>query len=388
MEEGQWAIGKQEFVGLEISGVEETDKELGRGAYGVVRKATWWGTPCVTKRLHAILSSEAQSKHSSDFIRECYTWSRLRHPHVVQFLGLIFEEGAPLPVIVIELLSTSLRNHLERHSHGSFLLRDKITVLHHVILGLAYLHGQKHIHRDLTTNNVLLDTHSWHAKISDFGVTRVLADERVKQTASTIVPGAEAFMGPEAFDASSKFQFEFDVFSYGCVITSTISHAWPQPSPAKKKKDGKLMALTELERRQQYIDLFTPEEKDTFLGIIEHCLEDEVEDRPTSLSLVENMDRLRCAVTIGDTAEERYQDMRTVNASLQEELDCVKKELEHVKKELEEVVEEKELLQDSKAMLVEAQEELFTVSSFSHIPPDTLLVAPIYTTTMLVGKVS
>ena len=55
----------------------------------------------------------------------------------------------------------SFRRFLEKHSKEQFPLRRKSAVLHQVALGLAYLHSQKHIHRDLSTNIILLDTRTW-----------------------------------------------------------------------------------------------------------------------------------------------------------------------------------------------------------------------------------
>ena len=183
---------EREFAALSLSGVTETGKELGRGAYGEVREASWLGTPCATKRVHSLLVSQAGateiSKVSRDFVRECRTWKDLRHPHIVQLLGVVFERASPLPVLVMERLSTSLRRFLEEHTKEQFPLSRKAAVLHHVALGLAYLHSQKYIHRDLSTNNILLDTDSWKAKITDFGVTRVLDTTRSRMTGS-LVPG-------------------------------------------------------------------------------------------------------------------------------------------------------------------------------------------------------
>ena len=83
---------------------------------------------------------------------------------------------------------TSLRHFLEEHTKEQFPLSRKAVVLHQVALGLAYLHNQKYIHRDLSTNNILLDTETWKAKITDFGVTRVLDTTRSRMTGS-LVPG-------------------------------------------------------------------------------------------------------------------------------------------------------------------------------------------------------
>ena len=184
---------EREFNALSLSGVTETGKELGRGSYGEVREANWLGRPCATKRLHPLLVSqvgaEEISKASLDFVRECRTWKDLRHPHIVQLLGVVFEQTSPLPVLVMERLSTSLRRFLEDHTKAHFPLNRKAVVLHQVSLGLAYLHSLKYIHRDLSTNNILLDTETWKAaKITDFGVTRVLDTTRSKMT-GTFVPG-------------------------------------------------------------------------------------------------------------------------------------------------------------------------------------------------------
>ena len=183
---------EREFAALALSGVTETGKELGRGSYGEVREANWLGTPCATKRVHPLLVSQAGAadggKVSQDFVRECRTWKDLRHPHIVLLLGVVFERASPLPVLVMERLSTSLRRFLEDHTKEEFPLSRKATVLHQVALGLAYLHSQKHIHRDLSTNNILLDTDSWKAKITDFGVTRVLDTTRSRMPGS-LVPG-------------------------------------------------------------------------------------------------------------------------------------------------------------------------------------------------------
>ena len=184
---------EREFAALSLSGVTETGKELGRGSYGEVREAHWLGTPCATKRVHPLLVSQAGaeeiSKASLDFVRECGTWKDLRHPYIVQLLGVVFEQASPLPVLVMERLSTSLRRFLEDHTKAQFPLSRKAVVLHQVSLGLAYLHSLKYIHRDLSTNNILLDTETWKAaKITDFGVTRVVDTTRSRMT-GTLVPG-------------------------------------------------------------------------------------------------------------------------------------------------------------------------------------------------------
>ena len=183
---------EREFSALVISDVKETGKELGRGAYGEVREAEWFGAPCATKRVHAALLPEVgavrNSKVANDFVRECRTWKNLRHPNIVQLLGVLFKTDSPLPVLVMERMSTSLRLYIEAHTKVEICLPRKADILLQVARGLSYLHSHKHVHRDLSPNNILLDTEGWRAKITDFGVSRALGTAG-SRTTGTYAPG-------------------------------------------------------------------------------------------------------------------------------------------------------------------------------------------------------
>ena len=78
---------------LILHGVNPTEKEIGRGAYGRVFEVNYEGTFCAAKEVHALLLHHAQGddlrKIRDDFLNECQIWSTLRHPCVVQFLGSV-----------------------------------------------------------------------------------------------------------------------------------------------------------------------------------------------------------------------------------------------------------------------------------------------------------
>ena len=66
--------------------------EIGRGAYGRVFEVDYAGTLCAAKEIHKLLLQSAGinefQKLKDDFLHECHIWSTLRHPHIVQFLGM------------------------------------------------------------------------------------------------------------------------------------------------------------------------------------------------------------------------------------------------------------------------------------------------------------
>ena len=146
----------------------------------------------------------------------------MRHPHIVQFLGLCFLEGSPLPVLVMERLDSSLDELLE--GTPGLPLTLKRSLLADVARGLLYLHTHNPpvVHRDLSARNVLL-TSSLVAKISDLGNARIvnLHPGQLGRTL-TYLPGTMVYMPPEAFDQHSRYGPRLDIFSFGHLALFTL----------------------------------------------------------------------------------------------------------------------------------------------------------------------
>ena len=161
------------------------------------------------KTIHAILQGGPSElpKAVAEFVRECQLMSIVRHPNVVQFLGVASFPGSRLPALVMERLLTSLHDLLDPDTPpppgapsplAFFSAVLKCSVLHNVVCGLAYLHGRSPpvIHRDLSARNVLLNS-EMVAKIADLGVARIVPRMRAAATMTT-GPGASVYMPPEA----------------------------------------------------------------------------------------------------------------------------------------------------------------------------------------------
>lgn len=286
------------FESLLIDGVTTTGQEIGRGAYATVVQVNWRGLLCAGKKVHRVLLEDVGdgrvNRVVEGFVQECRTWSTLRHPHVAQFLGLFFESGCEIPMIVMEKMDISLRGLLEARSRQHFPLRHKVNLLHQVALGVLYLHSHKShlVHRDLTANNILVDLKSMVAKITDFGVSRCMDRTRVGQTL-TEVPGVIAYMPPEAFERPPRYSSELDVFSYGVLVIHTTVHEWPNPVHATKCEGGQLRALTELQRREVHILNFSKDERELFLPIVMGCLENNPNRRPQMSNIVAHFESLK-----------------------------------------------------------------------------------------------
>ena len=283
----------KQFASLEITGIQLTGKILGKGSDATVKEANWVGTSCAAKQLHEILLEDDSPGGAKWFVdnfeKECMTWSKLIHPHIVQFLGVYFLSGSRVPMLILEKMDTSLRHYLENHTKEDFVLPNKIYVLRQVAQALSYLHSRSPplVHHDLSANNVLLNEVSLQAKLTDFGMTRAM--DPSKMTRKSSAKGTQAFMPPEALHSPPKYNEKLDVFSYGNVIVTVVIHDWPEPGPPTAFDRGKIIGFSELQRRQQYLVLFTPEENELFLPIIDPCLQNDPTMRPTSIQLVTQM---------------------------------------------------------------------------------------------------
>ena len=284
--------------GLELKGIVSLNRdELGRGGYGRVYAVKYCQTICAAKEIHSILlegvGQEDTQRTIASFIKECRQCSTLRHPNVIQFLGVYYPTGVGganrmrLPVMVMEMMADSLTSFVDKHE--KIPVHIKYSIVHDVSLGLCYLHNHDPaiVHRDLSPNNVLLTAHHV-AKISGLGVAKVIkADSRKTMTKA---PGIVDFMPPEALTRSPVYGPPMDVFSFAGIILHTFNQQWPRPIDQVQfdPKTRKMMALSEVERRQQYLDKMTGE-AEVLRPLVEKCLDYDPAVRPTIATVCERI---------------------------------------------------------------------------------------------------
>ena len=294
-----------------LSNVTLTGTRIGAGAYGSVDEVAI--SVCgAAKKIHDIFQDRSEipqvevDKASTQFVKECQLMSTLRHPNIVQFLGVCFFAGSRLPALVMERLLTSLHDLLDPETQpppgtrpplSFFKLGLKCSVLHNVASGLDYLHHQTPpiIHRDLSARNILLNS-SLVGKIADLGVARIMPHKRHAAT-MTKAPGASIYMPPEAVapsasnDLKSNYDASIDIFSLGVVTIFTVGENFPCDPLAPNFFDeerGMLIGRTELQRRSRYMQNVNAQlraygqlhEDHPLIRLIQQCLHNRPHHRP------------------------------------------------------------------------------------------------------------
>ena len=211
--EANQAAALQQYT---LQGVRETGDELGRGSYAAVYTVQYKGLTCAAKKLQQALYEQGIGYAARRFQEECAILSRLRHPNIVQFLGVYHQPGSVLPALVMEYLPMTLAQCLDK-----CVLPNEIgySVINDVALALSYLHQHSPpvIHRDLSANNVLL-TPGMTAKISNLGVAKILDLNPSQMRTMTQTPGTQCYMPPEAQVEKSRYSAKVDVFSFGVLM--------------------------------------------------------------------------------------------------------------------------------------------------------------------------
>ena len=309
-QEGRASLGaSNKLVNINYSDVTILGQTVGKGAYGEVFTVKYRDVTYAAKEIHKILQEGAHSvverrTLKDKFVRECSQCCELSHPNIVRVIGIYYKSQDALPVMLMEMMDEGLTVYVERLPN--IVVRRKCPILLDVAEGLKYLHDQKPhpiVHRDLSPNNILLVKAAGGmtiAKIGDLGVAKAInPDSKYMKDMGklTKVPGTLDFMPPEALEDAPVYDTSLDVFSYGAVTLFVATHEWPSPAPPTKFDcdNDSLVALTEVQRRQKYLEKMT-DEMEVLKPLVEDCLSNHPDKRPTILQVSEKLKSLKSEV--------------------------------------------------------------------------------------------
>lgn len=205
---------------VEISGV------IGGGGWGAVSEGK---LQVAIKQFYPTILSPTNVARLK---REMQMLAMIRHPNLVQFVAVVFDERDVLrhpPYIITELLDTSLRLAYQCNEVPK---GNMVTIFQDTARGLKYLH-QRHepiIHRDVSSANVLLKrlpNGEWLGKVSDLGSANLARE------AYTMNEGAIIYCAPEAFTDKNNTRAEvaltpkIDVYSYGVMLCEVATRRLP-----------------------------------------------------------------------------------------------------------------------------------------------------------------
>ena len=322
-----------------------TNQQLGRGSYGFVCKAKCDKLLCAAKLLHNVffLSHDPGTKEViQKFREECRILSTIVHPCIVQFLGVAML--GEQPVLLTELMDESMMSFIARSTDSQVNLsfRYEVDIVHDVAMGLSYLHSRKILHRDLSSNNVLL-SRGCKAKITDFGVSKFFDANGSFSTISntkylTRCPGTAQFMPPESIRNADTYSDKLDIFSFGVICLHLLSKCPPNPGPDQKQEIDSLgrkifVSIPEMQRREYEISKISPNH--SLLPVSVSMIADEPCDRPTADEVCDTLSEIKSTKLYTDSANEPSNEERLLRELKHYRSEKQKLENELMQKQLE-----------------------------------------------------
>ncbi|XP_002513363.2 uncharacterized protein LOC8272582 isoform X1 [Ricinus communis] len=205
-------------------------RELGSGTFGTVYHGKWRGSDVAIKRLKKICfsgRSSEQERLTSEFWREAEILSKLHHPNVVAFYGVVQDgPGGTLATVAEYMVDGSLR-HVLLKKDRYLDRRKRLLIAMDAAFGMEYLHSKNIVHFDLKCDNLLVnlkDPQRPICKVGDFGLSKIKRNTLV----SGGVRGTLPWMAPELLNGSSnKVSEKVDVFSFGIVLWEILTGEEP-----------------------------------------------------------------------------------------------------------------------------------------------------------------
>ncbi len=228
----------------------------------------------------------------------------------MQYLGTDRDPETNNPVLLMELMDESLTHFLET-SLGDIPYHIQVNLSYDIAQALAFLHSNEIIHRDLSSNNVLLLAGT-QAKVTDFGMSKFTNLNATRLATMTTCPGTPAFMSPEALDEPPVYTEKLDNFSFGVLLVQITTRQFPKPTDRFEIQElfhprfpnrivQARVPVPELERRQAHIDLIPPDHP--LLPTALHCLKDNDSERPTATQLCQTLTALKRTVRYWESSQ-------------------------------------------------------------------------------------
>ncbi|KAM5566766.1 serine/threonine-protein kinase STY13-like [Rosa sericea] len=226
----EWEIDPEKLV---------INEPFARGTFASVHRGLYNGQSIAVKVLDWGEEGERTKALQRDFEREVSAWYKLEHVNITKCIGATTARTSKLKLqsnntelssnsacVITEYLSGgTLKSYLIKYRERKLPIEDVLQLALDLARGLSYLHSKNIVHRDVKTENLLLDKNRM-VKIADFGVARLEASNLSDMTGNT---GTLGYMAPEVLE-SKPYDKKCDVYSFGICLWEICCCQMPYPN--------------------------------------------------------------------------------------------------------------------------------------------------------------
>ncbi|CAH2037009.1 unnamed protein product [Thlaspi arvense] len=295
------------LVGVRLFSYEELEeatnnfdpsKELGDGGFGTVYYGKLKdGRSVAVKRLF-----DNNFKRAEQFRNEVEILTGLRHPNLVALFGCSSKQSRDLLLVYEYVANGTLADHLhgQQANPSSLPWSTRLKVAVETACALKYLHASKIIHRDVKSNNILLDQ-NFNVKVADFGLSRLFPMDRTH--VSTAPQGTPGYVDPD-YHLCYQLSNKSDVYSFAVVLMELIS-SLPAVDITRPRQEINLsnMAVVKIQNHKLH-EMVDPSlgfdtdarVRQTVIAVAElafQCLQSDKDLRPCMSHVLETLTRIQ-----------------------------------------------------------------------------------------------
>mmetsp|Transcript_855 Transcript_855/g.1259 ORF Transcript_855/g.1259 Transcript_855/m.1259 type:complete len:396 (+) Transcript_855:139-1326(+) len=221
----------------------ELGQLLGKGAYGIVWKATEKKTR-QTVALKKIFDAFQNATDAQRTFREIMFLQELHdHPNIVTLLNVMKADNDNDIYLVFEYMETDLHAVIRAN-----ILEDvhKQYIIYQLLKALKYMHSGGIIHRDLKPSNLLLNSECF-LEVADFGLARSIATLENPDTPSPVLTEYVAtrwYRAPEILLGSTSYTKGVDIWSVGCILAELLSGGPLFPGSSTMNQLDRILQIT------------------------------------------------------------------------------------------------------------------------------------------------
>ncbi|KAG6655793.1 LEAF RUST 10 DISEASE-RESISTANCE LOCUS RECEPTOR-LIKE PROTEIN KINASE-like 1.1 isoform X1 [Carya illinoinensis] len=305
----------------------DIEKELGDGGFGTVYYGKLRdGREVAVKRLY-----EHNYKRVEQFMNEVEILTRLRHTNLVSLYGCTSRHSRELLLVYEYIPNGTVADHVhgDRATPGSLTWPTRMSIAIETASALAYLHASDIIHRDVKTNNILLDN-NFSVKVADFGLSRLFPTDVTH--VSTAPQGTPGYVDPE-YHQCYQLTSKSDVYSFGVVLIELIS-SLTAVDIGRHRHEINLanLAINKIEKCA-FHELIDPhlgfhsddEIKRMTISVASlafQCVQQDKELRPSMDEVLKELHNIQSCKDVPKDQEKAYEDAGMLNVDTQTSPDC------------------------------------------------------------------
>jgi len=247
-------------------------KKIGQGGFSEIFESQWIGIPVAVK---VIFDPKITEDLLEEFNNEIEKLFILRHPYIIQLYGITDKETSQKLAVITELAPKgSLFDYLHKNpkTKNNLSLEFKNKITKQLICTMVYIHSRGYVHRDLKTQNILLDK-NLDMKMCDFGLTRSRSE---LNSGSGQFAGTPCYMAPELYERK-YYDEKVDVFAFGTVVWEIYSQKVPYANCESSEIKQKVTKGEEL-----YCSSIIPKQ---ISNLINRCRSVKPQDRPSFMEI-------------------------------------------------------------------------------------------------------